>query len=116
MAKYVLLEFDDDAEAESFARTIMQNDRLIDLADTVETIRVRGVFKKPTQFCTCVPMEKSSVRGAKWGWWLCSKCAKPKSGAMHQPRNLLEPEGTPSHQRRLFLHVAEPTGSIPGGV
>jgi ribosomal protein L37AE/L43A len=112
MAKYVLLEFDDDAEAESFSNILIEDTT----RNNSGSMRVRGVFKKPTQFCSCVPMEKSSVRGAKWGWWICKKCGKPKPGAMHQPRNLLEPEGTPSHQRRLFLHVAEPTGSIPGGV
>jgi len=110
MAKYVLLEFDDDADAESFAGTLQPS------GTERESVRVRGIFKKPTQFCSCIPMEKSSVRGAKWGWWICAKCGKPKPGAMHQPRNLLEPEGTKAHQRRLFLHVAEPTGSIPGGV
>jgi len=109
MAKYVLLEFMDDTEADSFAAAIVDSGE-------ASSLTVRGIFKKPTQFCSCVPMEKTSVRGAKWGWWICKKCGKPKPGSMHQPRNLLEPEGTPSHQRRLFLHVAEPTGSIPGGV
>jgi hypothetical protein len=102
MAKYVLVEFKDDIEADAFAGTMVSASHA--------TIRVAAIFKKPTLFCECETPSEKSVRGAKWGWWLCKNagCGKPKSGNFQQPRNLVEAEGTRTEHRRIFINLREP--------
>lgn len=84
MAKYVLLAFDDDAEADKF---VEHHGEGIMLSAPMEEPglytylkpTVRAVFKKPTQFCSCTG-EKSFTRGQKYGWWVHAKCKKPMEG------------------------------------
>jgi hypothetical protein len=104
MAKYVLVAFDDDSEADTFTKMLIEG------AMPDATMRVEAVFKKPTKFCECeTPSEKSS-RGQKWGWWLCRNpgCGKPKRDNFQQPRNLLEPEGLGVEKKRIFINLKEP--------
>lgn len=106
MAKYVLVQFDNDDDADGFVKTL---DMRSDVPDQA-TMKVVGVFKKPTLFCECTTPSEKSVRGAKWGWWLCRNvgCGKPKRGQFQGHRNLRDPEGTRTEQRRIFINVKEP--------
>jgi hypothetical protein len=78
MARYVLLAFDDEAEAEKFL-----NSTKLYVADEKTNVSevfgvVRGVWKKPTKFCECSGKGKSGfTRGRKYGWWVCNNCRRP---------------------------------------
>jgi hypothetical protein len=103
VAKYVLLAFDNDEEADAFSGM---------LTTEGASMTVRGVFKKPTQFCACTDYNGKSVRGKKWGWWVHIKCGKPVEGHFHAPRNLLDEEDMPSKDRNVFLNIKEPSGLL----
>jgi hypothetical protein len=85
MAKYVLLAFDNDAEADKFVDIVVQDREVIAWSvgqDVTEAVplpaTVRAVYKKPTQFCHCVRGKRDGfTRGKKYGWWVCDKCHKP---------------------------------------
>jgi hypothetical protein len=81
MAKYVLLAFDDDAEADQFVEDIQGEAVLAWTPDrqghTVHA-QVRGIYKKPTKFCQCGSKTKAYGRSRKYGWWCCADCGKPK--------------------------------------
>lgn len=100
MAKYVLLEFDNDDEAEAFTSV---------LQDDIETavMRAVGVYKKPTIFCDCSNPGDKSVLGAKWGWWVHKECGRPKKGNWQNPRNLLKPD-EPVKARKQMISLVEP--------
>lgn len=109
MARYVLVEFDNDAEAERFVNKIIQ--RNLDLAARKKegSYRIKGFFAKPTKFCECGPLtdrqqREEVTRGAKYGWMVHRPCrrARPMS---QSPRNLLDPEDTPARMRDAFLHL-----------
>jgi hypothetical protein len=82
MAKYVLLQFDDDGEADKFIETVQHDGGIFDGDGggvwSIKTF-VRGVWKKPTKYCDCTGNMKSRAftRGRKYGWWVCDKCGKP---------------------------------------
>jgi hypothetical protein len=82
MAKYVLLSFDDDKLADEFVQQF--TDDVVERAKYERTgiyAYVRGVYKKPTKFCTCVGIKKRGfTRGKKYGWWVCDQCKKPTVG------------------------------------
>lgn len=83
MSKYVLLQFDDDADADAVIKYADQG--LILSADgglQHHTPLVRGVWRKPTKFCECRGDKKNRGfrRGQKYGWWVHSKCGKPSQG------------------------------------
>jgi len=99
MAKYVVVEFANDEEADAFAATLAD-------AGAASSLSVKGVFKKPTQFCTCPPSDKS-VRGKKYGWWVHKDCGKPKRGQWQHARNLLDPVDLHPRQRTIWLGVVE---------
>lgn len=100
--KYVLLEFDSDDDADAFASTMQSV-----MEEPTQTIRVKGIFKKPSQFCTCLKPGDKSVRGQKWGWWIHRDCGKPQKGQWQHPRNLLDPVDIPPQERNMFLGVVE---------
>lgn len=84
MAKYVLLAFDDDKEADKF---IEQTQRAHGIYDDEGgghmsyACDVRGVYRKPTKFCDCkTTKHRGFTRGKKYGWWVCSQCGKPTVG------------------------------------
>ena len=102
MAKYVLVEFDDDEDADAFAAMVSPSD--------VASMRVRGVFKKPTLFCDCPKPSEKNSRGAKWGWWLCRNpgCGKPQRGMGQSPTNLIDPEDRKRQiGRKIFFTIRE---------
>lgn len=98
MAKYVLLEFDEDSEADAFTETMGQNGA---------SVRTAGVYKKPTIFCDCPNPGDKSVLGNKWNWWVHKGCGRPKKGQWQSPRNLLKPDEKISGRRQL-ISIAEP--------
>jgi len=83
VTKLVILEFEDDKEADKFVEE--GNGVWIDMGYTAKA-EVIGVYKYPTVFCECVP-QKGSTRGAKFGWWICSNCCKAMQG-WHPAKNL----------------------------
>jgi hypothetical protein len=84
MAVYVMLTFDNDDEAHEFVKQTLE-----DMGVTVDELSenglrkipalVRGVWKKPTIFCTCDSGDRKVgfTRGKKYGWWVHAKCGKP---------------------------------------
>lgn len=81
MAKYVLLQFDDDAEADRFLEGVEEGDVGIGDGITIALLKfaVRGIWRKPTKFCECkTDMRRGGFRrGQKYGWWVHAKCGKP---------------------------------------
>lgn len=69
MAKYVVIEFDNDEDA----------DYEIEHFNTSDA-RIVGLYKKPTIFCEHTDARKPPkgwTRGKKYGWWICTECGKP---------------------------------------
>jgi hypothetical protein len=85
VAKYVLLQFDNDDQADKFIESVDKDEVYRDTsgwledAERVHSFFVRGVYKKPTKFCECTGNMKNRAftRGTKYGWWVCTKCGKP---------------------------------------
>jgi hypothetical protein len=118
MAVYVLLEFDDDKQAQNFVKDTITSDVVSWFNEKAQLenarSKVRAVFKKPTLFCECVSGSKleqgGSSRGKKYGWWVHSKCGKPRRfwaegdqwyalGTNLLPLALLERMGLPAEKR-----------------
>lgn len=97
MAQYVILAFDNDTEAESFRKMIA------DEPSDVKTIHVVAAYKKPTVFCVCIASPDQSVRGAKYGWWLCKICHRPKKGLWQGPKDLTRPDEAVRDKRITFV-------------
>lgn len=84
MARYVLLEFDDNAQAKAFVAKVNGDYHVVEMGEgTKPLIRVRGVWGKPTLFCECTKM-RAPYRGMrpfrhapKSGWWVCAQCGRP---------------------------------------
>lgn len=97
MARYLLLEFDADSQCDALVTK---------LADK-KTIRVVGMFQKPTKFCSCPKMDDLQqrgqvTRGERFGWWVHRSCRK--AHGLHQsPKNLLF-DGHP-RDNPAFLHT-----------
>lgn len=90
MSKYLLIEFDDDAQADALRAQI-------DAATAKgKKFRVVGLFARPRRWCSCyvvkTNMRDRLVRGKKFGWWTCVECKRPRLGD-HQPNNLIEGAG-----------------------
>jgi len=87
VAKYVMLQFDSDEDADAFIKTTQENGIVGSFALGDSNWKhfmpiVRAVFKKPTQFCDCKVGAKGRgfTRGKRYGWWVCSVCKKPTVG------------------------------------
>jgi hypothetical protein len=82
MAKYVLLAFDDDKDADQAVQMI-QASRCVRWGHGLSlACKVRGMWKKPTKFCEgggCSTSKKrpAFTRGTKYGWWVCANCGRP---------------------------------------
>lgn len=99
MARYVVIEFPDNEDAEEFIRRT--NDLNEDARKEKLSFRRRivGVFVKPGKTCECLDRNKANygdknwphatiARGEKFGWWVCSRCNRPRA-AGHQLVNQL---------------------------
>lgn len=88
MARYLLIEFDDNDSA----------DRMRAQIDTAEAngknFRVAGMFTPPTRWCVCPESggyhKEEVVRGGKLGWWVHIACRRARKGT-HQLTNLILP-------------------------
>lgn len=107
MAKYVLLEFDNDNEADEFTKLAEYGEYHIDWP-VLKKLKVVGEFQKPTQFCQCTQEQKAGkvgTTGQRFGWFVCGNCKRPTKGGNQRIYNLLENDGRPSWKRELFLNV-----------
>lgn len=78
MAVYVLVEFDDNAQAKRFVEKV--NGHWGAVAGDYMSRRVRAIWYKPTKFCDCTRGVKGSnpfYRSEKTGWWVHHPCGKP---------------------------------------
>lgn len=89
MARYMVIEFDDDNQADALRAKI-------DIATkSGKGFRVVGLFARPRNTCKCYKemkdykvWGKEIVRGAKFGWWVCGDCRKALTRD-HQLNNLM---------------------------
>lgn len=78
MAMYVLVEFDDNAQAKRFVEKVNGAFEAVD-GDYMSR-RVRAVWGRPTKFCDCAGGKGKMVsfrRTDKAGWWVHSDCGRP---------------------------------------
>jgi hypothetical protein len=105
MGRYVVIDFDDNKDAEAFLEGLktghMDGHKLRQVS-----ARVVGIFVKPGRTCKCPDafrinygdknQQEGISRGAKFGWWVCTRCGKPRK-AGHQLVNQISasehPEG-----------------------
>jgi hypothetical protein len=103
--RYLLIEIDSAATADRLRAQI-------DNSGEAKGMRVLGMYRKPSQLCGCPPEpydpyqpNRVSVQGAKFGWWLCPSCRRPRPGSAQTLRNMLDVEGTPAKHLELMLSV-----------
>jgi len=90
-ARYLLIEFDDEAAANRLREQIDAATR------KGKRYRVVGLFARPRAFCRCGTWTtergtpSTLKRGAKFGWSVCTTCKKP-APTMGFLRNLLKSE------------------------
>lgn len=84
MARLVVVDFDDNAQADAF----------IDKLKGKKSFRVVGLFARPTSWCECPKptgyAKNEVVLGGRYGWWIHRLCRKPRRGT-HQANNLMRP-------------------------
>lgn len=112
MARLAVVEFKSNSDAEQFREALKSPtgifmQRLVDGNGTYDYLTdaaVLGMFARPTLYCECLPLDmtKDTVRGEKWGWSVCKKCAKPQKGHWQYPKDLMF-EGTTIKERQLFV-------------
>jgi hypothetical protein len=77
VARYVLVEFNDDKAADAFVMEVT----IESMQQAEPRMRVRAMYQKPTKFhdpATCHRSKMSGwTRGKKYGWWVCALCKKP---------------------------------------
>jgi hypothetical protein len=110
MPRYLLVEVDDNASADRMRAKI-------DAAtEAGKGMRVVGVFAKPSSLCGCEVRSEKSVRGAKFGWWLCPECRRPKTGAPQTLRSMLDDPETPAKYRELMLSMRWISDTVTGKI
>lgn len=91
MAKYLVIEFDNDETCDKLKQTIDQ------ATSSGKAYRAVGEFKKPTSWCGCPRpagyYKNEIARGGRFGWWVHRECRKPRLGS-HQLANLIKPRKT----------------------
>lgn len=124
MARYVVLEFDDNVDADNFVKAV-QGDQIFvgvehkTLPGQYNVVRptndfdVVGLYMRPRLACTCRQEGKWTkqdgyTRGLKYGLWVHNGCGKPSSVALESwgsrvglGRNLLEENPLAEGLRRL---------------
>jgi hypothetical protein len=103
MARLILIEIADNAEADRFIAALKGDNVLrgvevppadADQAypeykwDNLEGAKVEAVWAKPTQFCTCEDYKGVSAPSKTYRWMVHAKCAKPHPRAMQHPKDL----------------------------
>jgi hypothetical protein len=103
VARYVLVAFEDNNDADNFIRGTDSG---------AESMRVVGVFFKPTLFCECPQIGRPS-RGKRYGMNVHS-CGKPIAGQWQHPRNLAKDDDRTVYEQGLYLGIVEPQdGPMP---
>jgi hypothetical protein len=77
MPRYILVEFDDNAQAKKFVERVNGH---YGLPLSERPFRVRAVWARATKYCMCTRSSGkmwSFSRGMKSGWWLHSDCGRP---------------------------------------
>lgn len=103
MARYVVVEFNDNQDAERFIQTLNENNADERKNRRPFSRRVVGVFIKPGKTCGCTDAHRSNygdknfgfaniARGEKFGWWVCTRCNRPRK-AGHQLVNQVKLSG-----------------------
>ena len=86
MSRFVLIECEDDDQANNFVNQINK------ARENGKLIRIAGLYARPNTWCGCpfqIAGEKRQVdRGTKFGWWICQWCNKPRPGTQ-QLANLI---------------------------
>jgi hypothetical protein len=93
MARYLVIEFQDNESAEKLMEQVHR------ASASGALYRVVGLFIKPRNTCKCYRHEASNYQrvklgqtgiryGQKYGWWVCSRCNRPRE-AGHQLINQL---------------------------
>jgi hypothetical protein len=110
MARLILIEIPDNADADAFVEAIKNENVLfakpVDGAEAevtmvelswhdLENAKVEAVWAKPTQFCECDDYAGVSAPTSKFRWMVHAKCAKPRRGANQNPRDLTRPDAKP---------------------
>lgn len=136
MARYVLLRFEDNNDAEAFvtaakapngvwfyesnpdahALAVVEGNQDLYVMRPLDRAKVlvRGLFAIPTKFCECELRGDKGVRGAKLGWWLCRGCKKPRKGHWQKPKNLLvDGPQWPRANLELFFTSGSDTSDEP---
>lgn len=96
MARYVVVEFAENEDAEDFIRQLNEECSLRRKERLAHIKRVVGVFVPPRKLCECPDWQSTNYgdknakhgveRGAKFGWWVCTRCNRPRR-AGHQLNN-----------------------------
>lgn len=104
MARYIVVEI----ETNTHAQTVLEelDSMCLEAIRSGYLMRIVGVFVRPGTTCECPDWqtvnyrdptkEKNAAgvtRGEKFGWWVCSRCGKPRK-ASHQLVNQLLPSQT----------------------
>lgn len=103
MAKYLLVEVDDDRKALALTKKLAG----------VEGVTVVGRFSMATQLCECEPHTYQrtignalvTVRGAKKGWMICPACARPRNGNSQILWNEMDAAELPTKFREIHIGV-----------
>lgn len=98
MARYVVIEFTDNVDAEAFIQQFDSDNEARRSAREPFLRRIVGVFIKPGKTCQCWDAghinygdknkDAGIARGEKFGWWVCTRCNRPRA-AGHQLVNQL---------------------------
>lgn len=78
MAALIVLKFDDDKAAQKFVQEHSDE-------TPFDTFEVYAAYKMPTMFHAAFETHGAKktqgawTMGQKWGWWICSVCAKPSA-------------------------------------
>lgn len=84
MARFIVLQVEDDSMIEPLLTKLKPLES--------RGVRHAGTFGTPSRWCACPHPEgyhKGQIAvGAKYGWWVCTVCRRPRMGG-HQPTNML---------------------------
>ena len=99
MARYIVVEFYDNDDANEFVQRLEEENAENRNMRLSFRRRVVGIFVKPGKTCECPDWNRANygdknwhaasvARGEKFGWWVCTRCNRPRK-AGHQLVNQL---------------------------
>jgi|SRR5687767_3845136 len=109
MARYVVMLFSDDGQADEFVQAVqrqggfffLKSDGHFETANneaTAPKVTVEAMYQRPTLFCDCPPeSDPKLVQTKKHSWTVHNKCKKPIRTSFQHPNNLIHVDwsGTP---------------------